>query len=531
MQNKPVTHFVFPLLLAVVIASGAVLSCTQDQPPPLYPLAQGQAQLTPNRREEPVNGILERHAENKIVKSPSQQPDDRFGESIALTLNTLVVGAPNASGGGAVWVFDLAHSNTAPIQLIPPRLHSGDNYGTAVAIEPGGNFIAVGAPHTKVDDKINAGVVYMWKKSETGNDWNFDGAYSRQDLPANSKLGSTVAINRETLLAGAPFTPLYVAPGDVTTTRPIDRFSNYRTIALHGVVATWMRDSDGNLNEGDLLRPDPYIANAEFGCALFLEGAQAIVGAKSARASQQVGAGKAYIYLRRKSGWPNQDSVSISQTGNSIFKGDNNTISGNGPTHHFGSAVCIKGSIALAGTPGDSEGGLLRSGSVNVYEVNDSAWMPVQYISAKIKDRSDPTKFIEDRGDDDEFGSAIGIAGTHFVIGAPKKSINDQKQAGAVYAFQIKTGSNPIEEEFVVQLVQAKPVANSQFGAVLACTSDIIAVSAPGTQDLSTLGQIYIFNRTEIDSQISWGVPVAAIQAASMPLQSATSAPNPVTAP
>ena len=318
-----------------------VLSCTQDQPPPLYPLAQGQAQLTPNRREEPVNGILERHAENKIVKSPSQQPDDRFGESIALTLNTLVVGAPNTSGGGAVWVFDLAHSNTAPIQLIPPRLHSGDNYGTAVAIEPGGNFIAVGAPHTKVDDKINAGVVYMWKKSETGNDWNFDGAYSRQDLPANSKLGSTVAINRETLLAGAPFTPLYVAPGDVTTTRPIDRFSNYRTIALHGVVATWMRDSDGNLNEGDLLRPDPYIANAEFGCALFLEGAQAIIGAKSARASQQVGAGKAYIYLRRKSGWPNQDSVSISQTGNSIFKGDNNTISGNGPAGRWPFGIAL----------------------------------------------------------------------------------------------------------------------------------------------------------------------------------------------
>jgi hypothetical protein len=88
-----------------------------------------------------------------------------------------------------------------------------------------------------------------------------------------------------------------------------------------------------------------------------------------------------------------------------------------------------------------------------------------------------------------------------------------------------------MEEEFVVQLVQAKPVANSQFGAALACTPDIIAVSAPGTQDLSTLGQIYIFNRTEIDSQISWGVPVAAIQPVSMPLQSATSAPNPVTAP
>jgi len=535
-RNKPATHFVFPLFLAVVMASGMVLSCTQDQPPPLYPMAQGQAELTPYRPEAPVEMNLERHSENKILKSPSQQPDDRFGESIAIALKTLVVGAPNTSGGGTVWVFDLDHSNTAPIQLIPPHLHSGDKYGTAVAIEPGGRFIAVGAPHTKVDNKINAGVVYMWKKSENGNDWNFDGAYSREDLPANSKLGSTVAMNLETLLAGAPFTPLFITTtstlGEViTTTMPVDRFSNYRTIAFHGVVATWMRDSNGNLNEDDLLQPDPYIANTQVGHALFLEGAQAIVGAKTARASEQVEAGKAYIYLRRKSGWSNQPSVSISQTGNSIFKGDNNTISGNGPAHHFGSAVCIKGSVALAGTPGDSEGGLLRSGSVNVYERIDSAWTPVQYISAKIKDRSDPTKFTEDRSDDDEFGSAVGIADTHFVIGAPKKSINGQKQAGAVYAYQIKMGSNPMEEEFVVQLVQAKPVANSEFGAALACTSDIIAVSAPGTQDLSTLGQIYIFKRTEIDSQISWGVPVAAIQPASVLSESANSAANPVTAP
>ena len=514
------------------MAGGIVLSCTQDQPPPLYPLAQGQAELTPYHPEAPVEMILERHSENKILKSPSQQPDDRFGESIAMTLNTLVVGAPNTASGGTVWVFDLAHSNTAPIQLIPPHLQSGDTYGTAVAIEPGGNFIAVGAPHTKVDDKINAGVVYMWKKSETGNGWDFDGAYSREDLPANSKLGSTVAMNRETLLAGAPSTPLFITPGDViTTTMPVDRFANYRTIAFHGVVATWMRDSNGNLNEDNLLRPDPYLANTQFGSALFLEGAQAIVGAKTARASNQVEAGKAYIFLRRQSGWPNRPSVSISQTGNSIFKGDDNTISGNGPAHHFGSAVCIKGSVALAGTPGDSEGNKLRSGSVNVYEMNDSAWMPVQYISAKIKDRSDPEKFREDRSTNDLFGSAVGIADTQFVIGAPKKSINDQEQAGAVYVFQIKSGSNPMQEEFVVQLVQAKPVADSKFGAVLACTPNIIAVSAPGTQDHLTLGQIYIFNRTEIASQISWGVPVAAIQPASVLSESANSVPNPVTAP
>lgn len=207
--------------------------------------------------------------------------------------------------------FDLDHSNTAPIQLIPPHLQSGDTYGTAVAIEPGGNFIAVGAPHTKLNGKINVGVVYMWKKSGTGNGWDFDGTYSREDLQANSKLGSTVAINRETLLAGAPFTPLFITSRDViTTTVPVGQFANYRTIAFHGVVATWMRDSNGNLNEDNLLWPDPFLANSQFGCALFLEGAQAIVGARSARASDQVEGGKPlFIVVVNLVGSTNMSSV------------------------------------------------------------------------------------------------------------------------------------------------------------------------------------------------------------------------------
>ena len=518
------------MFLAGVIASGIVLSCTQDQPPSLYPLAQGHADLTPYHHEAPVEIILERHAENKILKSPSQQPDDRFGESIALALKTLVVGAPNASGGGAVWVFDLDHSDTPPIRLIPPQLHNGDAYGTAVAIEAGGNFIAVGAPNSKVNDQINAGVVHVWKKSDTGSGWNFVGTFARPDLPAGSMLGSTVAIGIDTLLAGAPFAPSSIAYETETKMEPIVQYTRNLVLPMHGVVATWMR-SDETWDEDNLLQPDPYIANAQFGCGLFLEGAQAIVGAKFARASNQVEAGKAYIYLRRKSGWSNQPTVSISQTGNSIFKGDNNTISGNGPSHHFGSAVCIKGSVALSGTPGDSEGSILRSGSVNVYERNDSAWMPVQYISAKIKDKNDSEKFRDNRSTGDEFGSAVGIAETQFVIGAPNKSINNQTEAGTVYVYQIRPGSSPMEEEFVIQLVQAKPVAHSQFGAALACTPDIIAVAAPGTQKYSTPGQIYIFNRTEIDSQISWGVPVAAIPPASVLSESANSVPNPVAAP
>ena len=58
--------------------------------------------------------------------------DDQFGASLAITLNTLVVGAPNTKGGGAAWIFNLADDQAPPIKLIPPNLASEDAFGNTV---------------------------------------------------------------------------------------------------------------------------------------------------------------------------------------------------------------------------------------------------------------------------------------------------------------------------------------------------------------------------------------------------------------
>ncbi len=421
-----------------------------------------------------------------------------------------------------MWVFDLANSNAMPIKLTPPNLQPGDAFGTSVAIEAGGNWIAVGAPNSKVNGKENVGLVHVWKKLETIPDWDFVNTFAWDDLSVGSKLGSTVAIGNDTLLAGAPFARLRI-PSKLSNTRvPHSPTIEYQIVQNHGIVATWMRDSDGNWNEDNALQPDQNISNAQFGSALTLEGPQAIIGAKCARASEQVHAGKAYIFQRRKSGWPNKPVVQISQTGNKIFKGDNNTISGNGPSHHFGSSACILANVAVVGTPGDSDGSLLKSGSINIYARGPLGWIPIQYISGKVFDNSDEILaegelpiIIDDRDINDEFGFTVGIAGANFIVGAPKKSVKDQAQAGAVYVFEsMKKSSLPqssfidnFEEKFLIKLVQGQPIANSLFGSGLACTSDNIAISAPGKIGSSAKGQVYIFNRTEIASETSWGVP------------------------
>ena len=475
--------------VTALLVMGSVLSCQRQQPPPLYKFDTGVADIVVTKPPKLYDVSLATATENRILHSPSDQPGDHFGASIAITLTTLVVGAPNTTGGGAAWVFDLADANAAPIKLIAPYLSSRGACGASVAISDSGRFIAVGAPNSTVQNIPNVGVVHVWEKKD--GQWTYEAAYAREDLLENSMLGKTVAINDETLLAGAPFATRLI-PIKIPSKMDPDVYTiEYKNIPAHGVIATWMRVNNEWIEDA-LLSPDNFIDNAEFGAAMSLKGVQLIVGAPCARASEQIQAGKSYIFIRRISGWPQSPVTDIAQTGSRIFKDDSNTISGNGPYNHFGWAVNILGTIALAGTPGDSHGNLQNCGSINIYQrITERTWIPSQYIHAA------------DGSDYDAFGSAVGIAQTQFVIGAPMKSENDLEKVGAVYIYQFIQNSDPFVDEFVVKLLPLQPVAQARFGSVLACTSDIIAISAPGTTYYSNQGKIYIFNRSEI----SWGVP------------------------
>ena len=160
-------RFTFLIYGTVLLTLGFVISCQQNQPAPVYPFDPGTAEITlPEPIIEPIIHIPTA-TQNRVLNSPSGQIDDYFGASISITLNTLVVGAPNASGGGAVWVFNLEDPNSTPIKLIPQNLIDGVAYGTSVAISDSGRFIAVGAPKSTVLGKKNSGVVYVWEKKNT----------------------------------------------------------------------------------------------------------------------------------------------------------------------------------------------------------------------------------------------------------------------------------------------------------------------------------------------------------------------------
>ena len=113
---------------------------------------------------------------------------DDFGNGVALSSNTLVVGAPEhgASGEGRAYLFAKAANGWHQIAEFQPDGHQNgpEGFGEAVAIS--GNTIVVGAP----GDATGAGRIYLIRRTSTG--WRHVARLKGSDTTGNAELGDAV---------------------------------------------------------------------------------------------------------------------------------------------------------------------------------------------------------------------------------------------------------------------------------------------------------------------------------------------------
>jgi FG-GAP repeat len=129
--------------------------------------------------------------------------NDAFGAAVAVQGDTLVVGTfAQLNHAGAAYVYQRAGDvwkQTA--KLVPSDSAIGDGFGIAVAIDA--DTIVVGAPGATVGNAAGQGAVYTFSRtgpptrSETAKLTVSDGA-------ARDALGQSVAINGDAIVAGAP---------------------------------------------------------------------------------------------------------------------------------------------------------------------------------------------------------------------------------------------------------------------------------------------------------------------------------------
>jgi hypothetical protein len=131
---------------------------------------------------------------------------DAFGTSVAISGNTIAVGAPGddfPSGAGSVYVFARNHDNwVEQFHLFASDAAFGDQFGTSVDIS--GSRIVVGAPFDNTAAGSNAGSAYVYARD--GNAWFEEAHLVDSDGADNDRFGSSVAVAGESLVAvGAPF--------------------------------------------------------------------------------------------------------------------------------------------------------------------------------------------------------------------------------------------------------------------------------------------------------------------------------------
>ena len=129
---------------------------------------------------------------------------DEFGASVAVSGNTAVVGAPfdddagNSSGSAYVFV----RSGSTWIQqakLTASDAAASDRFGTSIALS--GDTVVVGANRADPEGKTNAGAAYVFVRS--GSTWGQQAKLTAGDGAAFDRFGRSVAISGDTVVAGA----------------------------------------------------------------------------------------------------------------------------------------------------------------------------------------------------------------------------------------------------------------------------------------------------------------------------------------
>jgi hypothetical protein len=205
----------------------------------------------------------------------------RFGSSIAVDGDTLVIGAPSdddagvASGSAYVYIRT---GTTWGLQqkLVPADTVAVDFFGTAVAV--GGDTLVAGSPFDD-DGALNGGSAYVFVRS--GTTWTQQDKLVALDASTGDFLGSSVALAGERAIAGAGGAD---PAGDGSGAAYV--FARTGT--------TWAQD-------GKLLPPDG-AAGDSFGRSVTIEGDVAAVGAHE-HDSPDINRGAVYAYQRSGSAW------------------------------------------------------------------------------------------------------------------------------------------------------------------------------------------------------------------------------------
>ena len=158
-------------------------------------------------------GGLDSWGQIKKLIAGDKSHDDNFGNAVAISGDTIVVGAKMDDIGltancGSAYVFQRNQYGVDAWgevkKLIVADKSHDDNFGNAVAIS--GDTIVVGAKMDDIGLTANCGSAYIFQRDLGGPDsWVLGKKLFVSDKFSNDNFGNSVAISKSTVVIGVPF--------------------------------------------------------------------------------------------------------------------------------------------------------------------------------------------------------------------------------------------------------------------------------------------------------------------------------------
>ena len=364
-------------------------------------------------------------AQQAYLKASNTDPHDGFGSSVAVSGDTVVVGADgessNATGvngnqannsatnAGAAYVFVRSGTTWTQQAYLKASDTGALNYfGCSVAVS--GDTVVVGADH--------ADAAYVFVRSGTA--WSQQAYLRAWNTGERPWFGRSVAISGDTIVVGA-----HGEDGNATDSGAAYVFVRDST--------TWTQQAylkasyTGGFGWSVAVSGDTVVVGAyeEDGNATGVNGNQADNSASNA--------GAAYVFVRSGTTWSQQAYLKASNTG----AGDS-----------FGMSVAVSGETVVVGASsedsiatgvdGDQADNSAASGSgaAYVFVRSGTTWSQQAYLKAS------------NTGADNSFGFSVAVSGDTVVVGAYGESSNatgvngnqadnSATNAGAAYVFTI----------------------------------------------------------------------------------------------
>ncbi|MFO0875182.1 MAG: hypothetical protein U0575_14595 [Phycisphaerales bacterium] len=434
-------------------------------------------------------------AQAAYLKASNTDAGDRFGNSVAVSGNTVVVGAPredsaatgvngnqadnSATDSGAAYVFvNNGGVWTQQAYLKASNTGAGDAFGNYVAIS--GDTIVVGAPQERsnatgvngnqADNSApDAGAAYVFVRN--GGTWTQQAYLKASNTDAGDLFGVAVAVSGNTIVVGAAL--------EQSSATGVNGNQADNSADDSGAAYVFVR-SGAAWTQQAYLKASNTGAVDRFGFSVGVSDDTIVVGAyqEDSNATGVNGnqadnsahdAGAAYVFVRNGVAWTQQAYLKASNT-------DANDL--------FGFSVAVSGDTVVAGAyeedsnatgvnGNQANNGAAEAGAAYVFVRSGAVWTQQAYLKASNTDGGDL------------FGFSVATFGETVLVGAwgERSSAtgvdgdqNDDSlgSAGAAYAF-VRDGAGWEQQAY---LKASNTGANDLFGYSVSVSGDTAVVSA-----------------------------------------------------